>query len=83
MHVETPMSFTTFNTFTPTSPPSPPQKKKSGFFWGKWGVAVLGYFYQFLTLGDKKSFGKNLEQVGTFEMFFWLNMGHFRSNNHN
>ena len=34
------------------------------------GVAVLGYFHQFLSLGDKKIFGKNLGQAKTFEMFF-------------
>ena len=35
-----------------------------------WGVAVLRYFHQFLSLGDKKNFGKNLGQLGTFEIFF-------------
>ena len=44
---------------------TPPQKVD---FLG--GVAVLRYFHQFLSLGDKKNFGKNLGQLGTFEIFF-------------
>ena len=48
-------------------PPPPPRKVD---FSGGGGVAVLGYFHQFLSLGDKKIFGKNLGQAGTFEMFF-------------
>ena len=46
----------------------PPPQKKSRLFLG--GVAVLEFFHQFLSLGDKKNFGKNLGQAGTFEIFF-------------
>ena len=30
----------------------------------------MRYFHQFLSLGNKKNFGKNLGQPGTFEIFF-------------
>ena len=37
-------------------------------FFGQ-GVAFLRYFHQFLSLGQKNIFGKNLELVKTFELF--------------